>query len=84
MRQPKSNEGVQRSPAAGPSAGGAALDAPTIGPFVASMEAIEETAAAPARWPSVFAKIAESAETVRPAPTRRRDSDHAAVHDADH
>jgi hypothetical protein len=72
------------SPAIRPSVGSAALDTPTIGPFVASMGAIREAAAMPARWPSVLDKSAENSETARTAPTRKRDNDHAPGHGADH
>jgi hypothetical protein len=72
------------SPAIRPSVGSAALEVPTIGPFVASMGAVRETAPAPAAWSSVLEKIAENSETVRTAPARKRDNDHASGHDADH
>jgi hypothetical protein len=83
MGQAKSTEESMHSPAIRLSVGSAALDAPTIGAFVASMEAIRERAAA-SRWPSVLDKIGESSETVRAAPTRKRDNDHAPGYGADH
>jgi hypothetical protein len=84
MGQPKSNEEFMHSQATRPSVGSATLDSPTIGPFVAPMEAIRETAAVPARWPSVLDRRVESLDTVRTAPMRKRDNDHAAGHAADH
>jgi hypothetical protein len=77
MGRPKSTEESMHSLASRPGVGSTALDAPTIGPFVASMEAIRETA-------PVLDKIAESSETARTAPARKRDNDHASGHDADH
>jgi hypothetical protein len=79
MGQPKSDEQTVHSPAARPSIGSAASHVPTIGSFALSMEAIRETAAVAARCPSVLDEIAESSDTLRTAPTRKRDHDHAAT-----
>jgi hypothetical protein len=84
MGQPKSTEESMYSPAIRPRVGSAALETPTMSPFIASMEEIRETAPAPARWPSVLNRIGESSKTARTAPTHKRDNDHASGHVADH
>jgi hypothetical protein len=77
MWQPKSHKEFVH-----PGAGSAALDAPTIGPFVAPIEEIRETATAPARCPRVIDEIAESSETLRRSLLRTRPNDRAAGNDA--
>ena len=81
MGRSKSNEESVHSTATRPSVGSAALDAPTIGPFVASMEAIGGTVTAPARWLSVLDKISRGPRDNKDRPTRKRDNDYAAGHD---
>lgn len=85
MGQARSNEGYVHSPATRPSVGSAALNAPTISPFVALMEAIRTAAAASARcWPSMLDKISRELGDHKDRPARKRDNDHAARHDSDH
>jgi hypothetical protein len=79
MRQPKSDKEFVY-----PGAGSAALGLPTIGPFVASIEAIREKAVAPARWPRVLDEIADSSATSGRPLLRNRRNDRAAGNDAGH
>jgi hypothetical protein len=79
MRQPKSDQVFVY-----PDAGSAALGLPTIGPFVASIEAIRETAVAPARWPRVLDENADSSATSGRSLPRNRHNDRAAGNDAGH
>jgi hypothetical protein len=72
MGQSKSNKDSVHATAIRPSVGSAALDAPTIGPFVASMEVIGETTTAPARWLSVLDKIGREPGDNKDRPTRTR------------
>jgi hypothetical protein len=76
MGQPKSDKEFMH-----PGAGSAASDAPTIGPFVASIEATREAAAAPARWSRV---LDEFAETSGQSLLRERHNERAAGDDAGH
>jgi hypothetical protein len=79
MRQPKSDKVFVY-----PGAGSTALGLPTIGPFVASIEAIRETAMAPARCPRVLDENAESSATSGRALLRNRHIGGAAGNDAGH
>lgn len=84
MGQSESNEESVRATATRPSVGSAALDTPIIGPFVVAMEAIGETATAPARWLPVRDKIGREPTDNKDRPTRKRDNDYAAGHDTYH
>jgi hypothetical protein len=73
MGQPKSDKEFMH-----PGAGSAASDAPTIGPFVASIEATREAAGAPARWSRVLDEFSETSGL------RERHNERAAGDDAGH